>query len=52
MPTQHWMEKRQLVTFWLLKEEYAEFVRACQESEVSVAEALRRTVLAVLPAKD
>lgn len=44
MPTKHWMEQRQLITFWLLKEEYERFVAACKSEDKLQAAVLREAV--------
>lgn len=48
MPTKQWMEKRQLITFWLLKDEYRRFREACEREQKGQSAVLRETVLVMI----
>ena len=44
MPSPAWLASRQLVTFWLTRQEYADLKAACKAKGVTVAEAMRKAV--------
>jgi len=52
MPTKEWMRKRQMLTFWLLKEEAEAFRRACEKENKRPTTVLRDTVQAMMEKVD